>query len=294
MQFTAIIVGFLGFLIGGLLNVLADDLPYYEWPSRPHYPDEDNTPRPFSAWLGTLAFLTGQRVPSNAPDAKLSWRYPLTEIATALAFALTIIRVDTINAAEYSVNATQTAFWLFYMAMFVLIVVIDIEHHLILFAVTIPSMLVALLDAALSSEIATSYPIWSASSDPLLMNALGGAAIGFGVFFTVYLGGFLYSRASAEIRGEPSDEVAFGYGDVMLSMLCGLILGWRAMIFALFITVFLGAFGAMIFLLWQKIRGGEGGMTTALPYGPYIVIGAIIMLLFSDWVQAYMLHAAYG
>ena len=46
----------LGILVGGVLNVLADDLPMRRTPSRPHYPD--GTPRAPSAWLGIIAFLT--------------------------------------------------------------------------------------------------------------------------------------------------------------------------------------------------------------------------------------------
>lgn len=293
MSFSILIAGIVGFFVGGVLNALADDLPNERSPRIPRYPD--GTPRPPSTWLGTIAFLSGQRSPNSKHEHQLTWRYPMTEIATAGAFMLTVYRTMIINTngGEMFINGTQTLFWLFYAAAFVLIVVIDIEHHLILFVVIIPSTLIAVLDAALSREVAP-YPIWATSSDPLLLDALLGGAVGFGVFFVIYLGGFLYVRASSEIRGEAFDDVAFGYGDVMLSMLCGLILGWRALIFAMFITVFLGALGAAIFLVWNKIRRGDGKMTTALPYGPYIVIGAVVMLLYSDWVREFLLQAAYG
>jgi leader peptidase (prepilin peptidase)/N-methyltransferase len=78
--------------------------------------------------------------------------------------------------------------------------------------------------------------------------------------------------------------VAFGYGDVMLAALCGLIVGWQALIFAMFITVFLGALGALVYLVGRGLTG-RYDMFTPLPYGPYIVIGTWIMLLFSDQVR---------
>ena len=58
----------LGLLIGGVLNILADDLPMRRTPSRPHYPD--GTPRTPSAWLGIAAFLTGQREPEEDPGER--------------------------------------------------------------------------------------------------------------------------------------------------------------------------------------------------------------------------------
>jgi len=62
----AIAAGVLGVLVGGLINVLADDLPRRQNPQPPHYPD--GTPRPASAWLGITAFLTGER---EAPEGAL-------------------------------------------------------------------------------------------------------------------------------------------------------------------------------------------------------------------------------
>jgi prepilin signal peptidase PulO-like enzyme (type II secretory pathway) len=79
--------------------------------------------------------------------------------------------------------------------------------------------------------------------------------------------------------------VAFGYGDVMLSTLCGLIIGWQPLIFAMFITIFLGAFGALVYLVVRRLSG-RYNLFTPLPYGPYIVVGTLIMLLFSDEVRA--------
>ncbi|MEM6527629.1 MAG: hypothetical protein AAF653_05005, partial [Chloroflexota bacterium] len=151
---AALVAGIAGLFVGVLLNVLADELPHYNTPKRPHYPD--GTPRPFSAWSGILAFALGQRCPPGSEDRAncLTWRYPLTEIATGLGFAITVLRADAIangaNLFAQNMNAMQVIFWLYYMAMFVLIVVIDVEHRLILFAVIIPSTVVAFVDLLLT------------------------------------------------------------------------------------------------------------------------------------------------
>lgn len=278
-----LLIALFGLFIGGINNALADDLPHYRWPRLPRYADD--TPRPPIAWLGTLAFLTGNR-------RDLSWRYPLTEFATAALFVTTLWRIEPIIAGGDPVNTLQVTFWLFYVAVMVLITVIDIEHHLILFSVIIPSTLIALLDAILTPTNPP-YGMWAASAEPTLVEALIGGGVGFAVFFVFYIGGFIYSQVSSVLRGEAISEVAFGYGDVMLITLSGIILGWRALIFAMFITVVMGAIGAIIYLIAQRIMGGRGGMLSPIPYGPYIVIGTLVMLLFSDAVREILIYNLY-
>jgi len=153
---------------------------------------------------------------------------------------------------------------------------------------------VALLDALLTpAQNADTISWWQASLNPTLTEALIGAGLGFGVFFLFYMGGFLYLRISAVLRGWAPEEVPFGYGDVMLITLCGLILGWRPLIFAMFLTVFLGSLGALIVIIYSKLQRRGGGMQIALPYGPYIVAGVVIVMLFNNWVQSLVVTLAY-
>jgi leader peptidase (prepilin peptidase)/N-methyltransferase len=266
-MFTYVLVGLIGILAGGLVNVLADDLPLYRRPRLPRYPD--GTLRPVSAWLGITAFLTGQRF--SASGSGLTWRYPLAEISTACLMLLTLA----LKSDDPRLSGLQLVFWLIYMAIFVLITVIDIEHRLILFSVIIPAALLAVLDAIVTPT----------HQDPNIERALLGGLLGFGVFFILYLGGGLYVYLVNRLQGRGLNEIAFGYGDVMLSGLSGLILGLEATIFAMFITVFLGAFGALLYIVGRSLAGKRYIWFTALPYGPYIVAGTIIMMLFSAQVR---------
>lgn len=267
---TVLFCAFIGLFIGGLINVLADDLPQRNNPKFPHYPD--GSPRPLTAWLGLSAFSTGQH--SSSSGSKLSLRHPLTELGTALLFAITVLA----SHDEPNMSSIQLAFWLTHMAIFILITVIDLEHRLILFIVIIPAAVLAVLDAIIT-------PIYQ---DPDLRLSLLGGVLGFSIFFLMYLGGYLFSYVVSRLRGYELPEVAFGYGDVMMATLSGLILGWQPLIFAMFITVFLGAFGALVYLALRAIIGHRYSMFTALPYGQYIVIGTIIMLLFSTEVRMLM------
>lgn len=272
MMLPILLIAIVGVLLGGVVNVLADDLPHYRRPRLPRYPD--GTLRPPTAWLGLLAFSLGQR--AAASGSKLTWRYPFTEIATVALMILTyLVKYDDPQA-----DAPQIVFWLAYVPIFVLITVIDIEHKLILFAVIIPSSIIAILDA------------FTTKAPPSLQGAVTGGALGFGTFFLLYLGGIVYVYVANQVQGRNISEVAFGYGDVMMATLSGLILGMGDMIFAMFITVVLGALGALLYLISKRLSGKGYSLITALPYGPYIVLGTIIMLLFSQQVRLFLVGYA--
>lgn len=264
-----LVVGLLaivGILTGGIVNVLADDLPQRQPVRRPHYPD--GAPRTPLAWLGLIAFLTGRR---RSPEgAALSWRHPVVEMVTGLAFALL--------AAAYPLDG-QRLFYLLFLAILLLITVIDLEHRLILFVVIVPACALAIVESIL-------LPV----PPPELGDALLGGLLGFGVFFLMFLGGIGFSALVAALRGEELPEVAFGFGDVLLATLSGLLLGWQAFIFAMILTIFLGAAGAVLFLISRFLVRGRYTLFTALPYGPYIVLGTIIMLFWREEVRSFMLR----
>lgn len=301
MGIETIIAVIIGLIAGGIINVLADDLPLRRSPRLPvylsdekkraiHIPDENieeilskpDEARPPLAWLGITAFLFGLR--TSPSGVRLSWRYPLTEILTMFFMVITVyaLKNDT-NLAD--VGLLQSVFFLFYMAVFALIMVIDIEHKLILFVVIIPSALLAIVDAFLGT-----YIFEDSFYQPTFRDALYGGVMGFMVFFLLYNGGFLFTYVMGMMRGERITEIAFGYGDVMMATLSGLILGWQALIFAMFITVFLGAFGAILFIISQRLLRNRYSAFTAIPYGPYIVIGTIMMLLYRVPVTDFLMR----
>lgn len=253
----AVVAGIVGLLVGGLINVLADDLPDRGRPHAPHYPD--GSPRPVSAWLGLTAFLTGQRASSFDPTAWLPWRHPITELVTAIFFGAMAAGLR---------DEPALLPWMVYVAVLILITVIDVEHRLILFMVVLPACLFALIVAAVLPGEERTFTDY----------VLGGVE-GFALFFAMFLGGVVFSEAAR------TGEVAFGFGDVMLATLSGLMLGWKAFIFAALITVFAGALGAVLYLAARALMRRRYALFTPLPYGPYIVIATLIMLLFRDGLQ---------
>jgi prepilin signal peptidase PulO-like enzyme (type II secretory pathway) len=289
----AIIVGFFA---GVLVNVLADEIPYRRGLARPVYPD--GTPRPVVAWSGIGAFIMGLRHPEvEQPNEdrrriyegkpSLSWRYPLTEIGTMI---LMVVAVSAIHFYPHSRQllsepvpadsklALQLVFWWIYCAIYMLIMVIDIEYKLILRIVIFPTIIIAIINILLSPET---------SATP--QDAVYGALVGFVPFMILYLGGFLFTYVLGQMRGQEIDTVAFGFGDVMLMTLSGILLGFSHAIFALFIAVFLGAFGALLYIIGRALFGSRYSWFTAIPYGPYIVVATLLMLLYGDEVRRIMI-----
>lgn len=257
-----LLVFIFGWLAGIVVNALADDLPRRVSPSLPHYPDGEQ--RPLIAWSAVLAFLSGYWASSNG--SMLKWRHIWAEVGTLL---LCLVTYST-TSARPDASTLQIVFWLIHAVFFALITVIDVEHKLILFVVINPFVAVAVLDALLTGEFA----------GPVLLEALIGGALGYGIFFLMYQGGFLFTSIMGRARGEEITEVAFGYGDVMLAGVVGLVLGWKLFLFSMTITILLGAAGALLYLVLLRVFGSRYSAFTALPYGPYIVAGALILMLF--------------
>ncbi len=266
-------VAITGILAGGLINVLADALPSRQPLSMPRY--ADGRRRPALAWLGIGAFIFNLRSPpqpngdelEKRGGALLSWRYPLTEIAAALLMLL--FYADTRD--EAALLSTATLFKFAYAALLVLITVIDLEHRRIPFAVALPLGALALIDAAL-------IPV----TEPGLPSAAIGALIGFALFYAAYLGGVLFARLLSRYRGKPLEGSALGFGDVVLMAVVGLMVGFPSILLAITLSVFSGAAGAIAVVFARFVKTGGYQPFDKIPYGPFIVGSAIIVLLIGN------------
>ncbi|MFA5551032.1 MAG: prepilin peptidase [Trueperaceae bacterium] len=78
----------------------------------------------------------------------------------------------------------------------------------------------------------------------------------------------------AEEEQAPAEPVAMGFGDVKLAAVLGAILGWEKFLVGLFLAVSLGA----LFGIVQRIAGGG----RLIPFGPYLLAGALLALFFGD------------
>ena len=108
---------------------------------------------------------------------------------------------------------------------------------------------------------------------------LGGVA-GFAIMGVFYLFGALIMKLVSR-RRQLVDDVALGFGDVNLSGVLGLMLGWPVILFGLFVAVFIAGFVSLIYII-VKVLTRKYQAFLALPYGPFLVIGAAIFIYFKE------------
>jgi len=245
-----VLFALLGLLVGGLVNQLGSDLPVRRSLTRPHCP-YCGRERPWWQWFALPAYLIG-RAGCPSCGAPISLRRPLVEIGLAVAYGyLWIVLAPSVKLVLY----------LIYGAIFALILITDLEHRLILNVVMYPAMLLAIVASFFRPDMTW----WS---------ALAGGAIGF-VFF---LGAALVGNAFF-------GSGALGGGDVKLAAFVGLITGFPLVIEALVLALLIGA-GVSLILLVTRVRG----LRDYIPYGPFLIAGAILTLLWGYPVAGWFLR----
>lgn len=229
----------LGLLVGGLVNQLGSDLPARRGLTRPHCP-YCGRDRPWWQWLALPSYLIW-RIKCPYCDASISIRHPLVEIGLAVVYGYLWIVLG---------PSVRLVFYLIYSAIFALILVTDIERKLILNVVTFPSIFLAIVASFLMPGVT-----W--------WNALLGGAIGFFTFLVLVVMGRLIFGSGA-----------LGEGDITLATFIGLTTGYPLVIEALVLTTLVGA-GISFVLLITRVRT----LRDHIPYGPFLIIGAAITLM---------------
>jgi prepilin signal peptidase PulO-like enzyme (type II secretory pathway) len=102
--------------------------------------------------------------------------------------------------------------------------------------------------------------------------------VGFAGVFGLYLLGGLFARSVQRLRGQNLDEVAFGFGDVTLSGVIGLAVGWPGILVAIFIGILAGGIFSMLFLLFMIVRRKYEAFVP-IPYSPFLILGALVVYI---------------
>jgi prepilin signal peptidase PulO-like enzyme (type II secretory pathway) len=156
-----------------------------------------------------------------------------------------------------------------------LVALIDLEHRVILLSLSLAGILLG--------TIAGVWIQWQRAGNvgqALLSTLLGGVS-GFLMMFLLYHLGALLARWMARQRGETLEEEALGFGDVHLGLILGLILGWPVIFFGLTTGIIFGGVASLFYLL-VKVITGRHRLFTAIPYGPYLIAGAVFLLYFNN------------
>jgi leader peptidase (prepilin peptidase)/N-methyltransferase len=242
--FVVIVAVVLGLVIGSFLNVVIWRVPRDESVSHPasHCPSCGQPVRPYDnvpvvSWL----VLRGRCRDCREP---ISPRYPLVEAGTGVLFGVTAWHFG----ADWALPA-----YLYLVAIGVALSLIDLDVQRLPNKIVLPSYAVATVLLVVAS---VGDHDW---------NALLRAAIGCVILYAFYfLLGFI----------KPG---AMGFGDVKLSGVLGMYLGWLGW-GELAVGAFLG------FLLGGVVGGAlmavrKAGRKSKIPFGPFMIVGAYIAVL---------------
>jgi leader peptidase (prepilin peptidase)/N-methyltransferase len=244
-----------GLIIGSFLNVVIHRLPLEQSVVRPasRCPSCGTGLKWFHnvPLLGFL-FLRGKCANCKVP---ISWRYPLVEFLTAFLFWASFRDLPLSAFAVVS----QLRIWLF-IALGVAITFIDLDHRIIPDELSLGGWAVGAL---------TAYWDFRSGMPSLLIASV----LGFGFFYGFAL---LYEKITG--------RVGLGGGDIKFMGTIGVFLGFGGIWASIMISSIVGS---IVGLLVAKLQKSEHALRTAIPYGPFLVVGALVELFFevSRWIS---------
>lgn len=275
-----------GLLVGVVVNWLADQLPLL-------HSDEDDdaaegetgqavkklnlsslhrpvcvrcgAPRPILAYSGLTAWISGKRRCEQCGHT-MSVRYPIVELLLGVMFVYLF--------SQHGMSVSWLAL-IFYMSLFVLIAVIDIEYRYVLNIVMLPAFVIALIEIAASGRLR-------------LRDGLVGYAVGQLAVMVIYLFGGLYLWVINRDREDKITEVPFGFGDVTLATFCGLIVGYPDVVYMLVLMVVVGGAIALGYAIYYMVFARKYGGYVPFAYGPAILLAATVTLLWPTAMTSYI------
>jgi leader peptidase (prepilin peptidase)/N-methyltransferase len=266
------LAGVLGAVVGSFLNVVIHRVPAGLSVVRPpsacpacSSPVRAYDNVPVLSWL----ILRAKCRDCGAP---ISARYPLVELGTAAAFVVVAAMLGpqlVIGTAVLPLIAELVVLLalLYLAAVSIALAAIDLDVHRLPNSIVLPAYLVggvALTVAAIAAGDLVS---------------LARAAAGAGILFAFYL-----VLALIAPRG-------MGMGDVKLAGVLGLFLGWfgwEALAVGALAAFLLGGLYGVILILARRAR-----RTTGIPFGPWMLAGAWVGILFGEPIARGYL-AAFG
>lgn len=269
----AVVAGVLGALVGSFLNVVAYRVPLGRSIVSPPSACPQCGAR-VRAW-DNIPVLSWLLLAGRCRDcrARISPRYPLVELATALAFGFVTWWMLASGALEPAAAPARLAAGILALGAFlslagvsIVLALIDLDSHTLPNRIVLPALLAGAVLLGASSLLA---------GDPMqLLRALAGM-LALGAFYAIIA--FAYPGG-------------MGFGDVKLALVLGLYLGWMG-----WGALVVGAFAAFLFgALWGigLIVTRRAGRKSRMPFGPWMLVGAWLGLILGGTVMGAYLGAA--
>lgn len=276
LSWPLVVVTFVfGATVGSFLNVCIHRIPADESVVRPasRCPECRNP----IAWYDNIPIVSWLllRARCRRCGTRIAVRYPLVE---AIAGLLAVVALVHLGPTAHGAAAFA------FTAALLLITFIDLDHLFIPDEVSLPGIAVGLAVALIPGGISPA-------------DALGGVLLGGGVLWALAAG---YEWLTG-VEG-------MGFGDVKLLAMIGAFVGWQGIPAVLLIASITGTCAGMLVIFSQRGRRGlrrvhrrfgtrallpylrRLGRTTEIPFGPFLALGAVVVLYVPQLTQVWSLR----
>ncbi|NGZ07967.1 MAG: prepilin peptidase [Nitrospira sp. LK70] len=248
------VAGLFGALIGSFLNVCIYRLPRRESIAWPgsHCPRCSHS----IAWHDNIPILSYFILAGRCRHCteRIPFRYPSVEILNASGYVGLLW--------FFGPSWVAVAYGLLYSALLV-VAGTDLSHKIIPNVVTFPGIIVGLVCAT------TVLPLG-------FLGGMLGVLVGGGILW-------LLAWASPYLFGKEG----MGGGDIKLLAMIGAFLGWKPALMTIMVGSFLGSLVGLTLIAAQVIKRED-----YIPFGPFLVCGALLALFFGqsilDWYQGFL------
>ena len=191
----------------------------------------------------------------RACKTKISKIYFIVELISVLSFLF----------IYYFFGLSITSLLLAILSIFFIIIFfIDLKHFIIPNVLTFPLMIIGFIksfDPNLNTNIFPNY-----------INSLIGGIFGYLIIWSII---YFYKKLK--------NKEGMGLGDAKLLAVIGFWFGWMSIPF----VIFTSSVVALLFVIPSLINKSKK-MSSQIPFGPYIIIGCILYVSFSDQIKQYL------
>ncbi len=264
----------IGLFVGSFLGVLTDRIPRNETVVKGHSHCEFCQKN--LRWYDLLPLLSFVLLRGRCRYCKhqLPLFYPTIEITTGIMFALTYLmitdyRLQITDFSSLIINPLSLItlfYYLLVISSFIVIFFTDLKSGIIPDKILFPAAIVTL-----------GYLLFF-NQQSLIINLLSG------------IGAFLFFVIISLVFSLLTKKQAMGGGDIKLAFLLGLFLGFPKIIVSLYLAFLTGALMGIILIIWKK----KSFRNATLPFGPFLVLGAVISLFWGNLIYSQVLRLLGG
>ena len=208
-------------------------------------------------WFDNIPFLSiiFLRGKCRSCKVKIDLQYFFVELISAISFVLIYYL--------YGISIT-TLLLIILTIFFIIIFFIDIKHYIIPNELTFPLMFIGFIKSF--------DPNLNMDLFPNFMNSLIGGLFGYMIIWLII---FIYKKLR--------DKEGMGLGDAKLLSVIGFWFGWVSIPFVIFFSSTVALLSALPDLIKNKKN-----LSSQIPFGPYIIIGCLMFLVFNEQIKLYL------